>query len=250
MDTENTLNITTLNVERIIGRGRLFSEIPKANTPHLIVKLGPPGSGKSSDITNKEVTNLGVNINDTVLFDVDSILASSVKFRNATRHIRNGYTSKNFNKELYTKLSNIHQSYIRTRKILHINRSTLKTIRTKTIGEHMNTLLAESIKMRLNIIIELTSKYDKVIMPHYNNLRKKGYKIVVIYPVVSLDTLKSRIMSRGESYYKQPQSYYRTYDLNALPTTIKTAQDEINQLILPGLYKGDIYKFIVINNEH
>lgn len=67
MNSVNTLNITTLNVERIIGRGRLFSEIPKANTPYIIVKLGPPWSGKSSDITNKEVTNLGVNINDTVL---------------------------------------------------------------------------------------------------------------------------------------------------------------------------------------
>jgi 2-phosphoglycerate kinase len=238
MNTENTLNLTTLNVERVIGRGRLLSEIPKSKAPYLIVKLGPPGSGKSSDITNKEVSNLGVNI-----------LASSALFRNTTRAIRNNYKTRNFNKSFYDKLSTVHTSFIKTRKITHINKSSLKSTGTKTIGAHMNTLFAESIRNSVNIIIELTSKYDKVIMPHYNNLRKHGYKIVVIYPVVQLNTLKTRIMSRGEDYYKQPQSYYRTFNLNTLPSTIQTVQDEIVQHILPGLYKGDIYKFIVINNE-
>jgi hypothetical protein len=249
MNIENTLNITTLNIERIIGRGRLLGEIPKSNTPYLIVKLGPPGSGKSSDITNKEVTNLGVNINDTVLFDVDAILASSKLFRNTTRTIRNNYQTKNFNRNLYNKLSNVHKSFTIARKISHINRHSHQLVGTKTISSHMNTLLAESIRNKVNIIIELTSKFDKIIIPHYNNLRKHGFKVVVIYPVVQLNTLKGRIMSRGEDYYKQPQSYYRTFDVNTLPSAIQVAQEEINTYILPGLYKGDIYKIIVINNE-
>jgi hypothetical protein len=218
----------------------MINELPSFENPFFIIKLGPPGSGKSSEKTLETIRELGVEPNESVSSDVDKVLASFTNFRNLTRKVRNNYTNKTFNYTFYKRLSNIHLQ----------TSGAKNSIEGKPIIRHMNGIVSQAIKLKKNVIFESTKPVNGILKDFYPMLIANNYRIIVIYHIVSPDTLIERIHMRGEELYSRSVNpYYRVYNPENIPDVITKLQENMNTFILPEIESGRIERLIVIRNE-
>jgi hypothetical protein len=232
-------NFTRKNIESVLTSGKEVNSLPSQDTPYLIIKLGPPGSGKSSEQTLNIIRELGVDPADAVISDIDNVFASFRNFRNNTRRIRNSYQHKPFNSNFYKQLSNTHMN---AKKIVN-------TTNQKTITQHMNGIVSKAIKSSKHILMESTVPIEWVFKSFGSMLEKYKYKVVVIYHMAAIPVLIERIQRRGEMLYTLQHPYYRTYDPTALPSVIEKLDVNLNEFILPMYRIGKINNLLFVRNE-
>ncbi len=240
----NTYNdMTQSNVECILTSGRSIESLPASNDhPYMIIKYGPTGSGKGSEIVTKEIVALGVPIQDYAVFEIDSLVESIKLYRNKTLEI-----AQNKTKNSHSKYKNLEEEYFKTRK--SPNQS------GKSLNDKMDTALNEAIKLSKNIIFETTGTYFSFSNPlkwliDLVSNTNKNYRIVVIYPLVSTNELISRVQKRAQMQLtRKNKPLYRGINASRIEPLANYAKMNLTHFILPELYAKRIYKLITVWNE-
>ena len=227
-------NFTRKNIQNVICNGRNISTFPKQETPYFIIKVGPPGSGKSS--SNNHVISLGVDPTSAIFIDIDKVNSAFKSFRNETRNLRQSYNNKPLNKVFFDKLTNIHKKHQHK-----------KSLSNKTIVCHnISYVITEGIKQGAHIIMETTNPIDLIITMYGRKLQQYNYKIAVIFhKSLPVNVLESRILKRGEELYRT-QQYYRAFPLNRLNNVIAKLEQNLTSYILPLVLENKIHNLIIV----
>jgi hypothetical protein len=221
---------TASNIESILTNGKTVDELTSHANPFLIIKLGPPGSGKSSERTANIIRELGVDLSDAVVSDIDNVFASFRNFRNKTRRVRNKYRNVAFNQQFYNNLSKIH---IESKKITN-------TTNNKPIIQHMNGVLSRAIRSRKNIVMESVIPITWVFEQFGKRLKSNNYNIHILYHTLDIPTLIERIHARGERLYALEDSYYRTFDPTQLTKVVEDLHQNLNTVLMPKYHADEI----------
>jgi hypothetical protein len=226
-------NFTRKNIQNVICNGRNISSFPRQEKPYFIIKVGPPGSGKSS--SNNHVIALDVDPASAIFIDIDKVNASFKSFRNQTRNLRRSYNNKPFNKEFFNTLSVIHHKH-----------QSKKSLSNQTIvGHNISYVITEGIKQGAHIIMETTKPINTTLSMYGNMLQRNNYKIAVIYhKSPPINVLVSRILERGEELYRT-QQYYRAFPLNTLNTVIDKLKENLTTYILPLVLENKIHHLVI-----
>lgn len=221
-------NVTDALVECVATDGKNINKLDQAATPYFVFKYGPTGSGKGSKKVQDEIAKLGLTDNNTVTFEVDKIIESVKNFRNKSMELKKIYNENVQRRpQVYKNLSSL---YFKTRKNTKVNNI-------------QDTIMKEAIEKKKNIILETTGRSS--IGWILNELAGKGYKIVVIYPIVNPTELQKRVVSRAESM----QGVFRLPSPMNLETGIVSAKQNILNDLVKLLENNSIDKVILINNN-
>lgn len=232
-------SFTGKNIESILTSGKTVDTLTQHETPLLIIKLGPPGSGKSSEHTANIIRDLGVDPSDALVSDIDSVFASFRDFRNATRRVRNNYRRRSFNANFYRRLSNIH---VNTKGVTNIAQQ-------KTIKRHMDGMLSKAIRSKKNIVLESVAPISWIFSNFETLLRVNNYSIYILFHTLSIPALIERIHARGEQLYALENSYYRAFDPERLQAVVNDLYENLNTVLMPKFQTGVIKNIHFITNE-
>jgi hypothetical protein len=220
-----------------------LESVPYDKQPLLIIKYGPPASGKGSENVAKEIENLGVNLNNFIVFEIDRIIESLENYRQETMNV---YKSENKNNNKMEKSSKI---YFSKRK----NKSS-----GKSLNDQFEDFMIKSIKDRKNIIFETTggSFNDNNPIKWLLELVKKEeiklaspYKIILIYPIVTKDIIVDRVAKRASEQITRNPPFYRTMSKENLSQQIENSKHNFMFYIIPMLiYFNAIDKIITFKN--
>jgi hypothetical protein len=182
-------NLTLKNVENIATKGQFLHTIKqKQKDPLLIVKYGPPGSGKSSSVIYDEIKKLGRPMNSYVDINIDTYVEMIEEYR-----------------EGLIKGENL---YDQTR--------TMKNKSGMSIYDKTKYVLKKAIDQRSNLIIEITGGYSVgktgPLGWIFKMIDNTPYKIVVIYPKVSIRTIMKRMETRFRK--RKPDELKKEYALS------------------------------------
>jgi hypothetical protein len=217
--------------------------------PHFIIKYGPPASGKGSSAVKKEIENLGISINDCIIFDTDKVIESLQNYRNETFNL--------YSKTDKSSLDNIMPELSK----IYFEKRTTKNKSGKSISNKMDNLFMKSMQARQNIIFETTGQnfndYNPIIwvLDMLKSAQKKypdskPYLITVIYPVVNEEIIYKRINSRTGSQLSRNPPFYRTISKKDLKKHIDNCKLNFYFNIIPMiLYFGEIHKIVVFENN-
>lgn len=240
---ETATNMNQTNAECIFTRSKTLEGISSQEKPYAIIKYGPTGSGKGSGQMAVEIQNLGVDIEDSVVLEIDALVESIKNYRNKTIRIKNTfnrYTYPNAKKEMYKKLG---QAYNNTRRA------------GPGLGSYLDETLDKAIQSNKHIIFETTGTAFFGANPIgwlIEKVRKnKNYKIVLIYPFVTAESLKARVVKRAEAQASLPENkrLFRAVDPNSIDAQIFKAEMNLTHFVLPQLFVKNIDKVILYWNE-
>jgi hypothetical protein len=208
-------NLTLKNVERIATKRQMLNSIKqKQKDPLLIVKYGPPGSGKSSDIVYNEIKKIGRPMKSFVDINIDTYVEMIEDYRNALMKGENLYGQ--------------------TR--------TMKNKSGMSIYDKTKDILKRAIDQRSNVILEITGGYEVgksgPLGWIYKMIDKTPYKIVVIYPKVSLQTIIKRLENR-----------FRKRNVDELKREYKLSIENYKKYLKFPNNRPKFVKVIEINNE-
>ena len=248
---EKTKDITYDKVQEMFENG--VPQVSKKN-PLFIIKFGPPGSGKTH--ANSMIYKMfSLKADDFVYIDMDNAVESSLELRNKTVKLRNKYCKN-------VPLLDIPEHTIR--KILydvhHVREKHLNEIKTDERDKGLYewgqkdkayAVLQRAMDLNHNIMFDSTgsarSRNDNRMIL---NSIPPIYKIVVFYPINSIDIQRKRTSKRASEALKQSHPQFGRF---RMPDGRKQSNDEAKEtfekLILPMMYSGLIYKIIMHNNE-
>jgi len=234
-DTINNMSIE--NVESIFAKN--YNKIKSQNKPYLIIKYGPTGSGKGSKIVTKEILALGIPLHKYVTIEIDGLVEKIKSYRNTTMKIHNKYKkSTNKNKNKYNELYN---AYYKTRED--------KNTRGLSISDKLNNVLEQSIKNNKNIIFETTgSRPNSHPIEDLLLMIKDNYKVILIYPIVPPDDIKTRVTSRSQQQLRLSKPLYRNINPDNIDEWWNNSMENFKEFIIPEVLKGRIHKLIVVSN--
>ncbi len=187
--------------------------------PIFILKMGPPGSGKSYIIDSL----LGKQKVDKkfLSFNLDEFIENDPIFLSKSREIYERDINNNKKIELV--------------KNLYFDRK----VKTK-ISQKLDEILEKGMKNKCNIIYEVTGRIDTI--EWFLRLpNMKNYNSYIIYVYSDLDELKSRVHKRGYDGYIEGKSYRNIKDSN-IENIFYNSKKSFNK------YKNDI-KIIKIKNK-
>ena len=208
-------NMTLKNEENISTKGQTLNKI-KSNMkePLLIVKYGPPGSGKSSEVVYDFIKKIGRPMKSYVDINIDTYIEMIQNYRNG--------------------LEKGEDLYIQTRS--------MKNKSGMSIYEKSKFVLKKAIEQRKNVIIEVTGGYkvgsSGPLAWVYKLIDKTPYKIIVIYPKVSLETIIKRLEKR-----------FRKRNIDELKKEYKLSIDNYKQFLKFSHKRPKFVKVIEVDNE-
>lgn len=233
--TPNTF--TRENIETVLLNGRSFDEYPSVPNPVFIIKVGPPGSGKSSARSRAEVESIIGNQSDAILIDIDKVNAAFQTFRNQTRKLRNNYPNKNNrNSKFFNRLTRIHKNHSSNMK----NTST-----GRPMTYHTTALISKAIKAKKHIIQETIRPIGTIMKMYGPLLRKYNYHIYALFHRTPIEVLKMRVYERGEELYRT-EGYYRAFNPEHLQNVINALETNLTDTIIPAVEAGDITAYKII----
>lgn len=230
----NSSKFTRKNIENVLYNGKNLSAYPTQTEPYFIIKVGPPGAGKSSAVSNNEILKLGINPAEAVEINIDKINAAFKSFRNQTRKVRQNYNSKPFNLPFFSTLSGIHNAH-----------QSLKNANNIFIKHDISSVVSQCIKNHKHIILETIRPINNTFKQFGQMLKKQNYKIIVFFYKTPLEILPERILKRGENLYIK-NDYYRIFPLNTLPKVISELDKNLKEFIIPLAESGNIHKIVYI----
>jgi hypothetical protein len=239
-NSETIDNFSSNVAECLTTDGRKIASLEGDRPPHAVIKYGPPGSGKGSGAMMDQIAKLGVPLTHYITFEIDRLVEHVKQYRQNTVTLRRNRNKHDIaNKNMYNGLA---QAYQRVR--------TMKNKTGKSLNDKMDALVTQAIGDKKDIIFETTgSRYtgNHPFQWLLALLHEKGYKIVVIYPLATTDTLQERVRSRAEMQYAQPnedKKLFRAVNPDELPGMVQNSLRNFKDFILQDLVEKRIHHLV------
>jgi len=257
---DRTTDITYAEAMRILTKE---NQMKSRENPLIILKYGPPGSGKSSsDPLIYKMFDLSEK--DFIHIDFDEVLESSKELRHQTAEVRRSEpepTSNNLNKA--GKLQSVISRFVdvRSKHTTGVkSQSEPSGYKTRNEGLYnwgllskVHAVLQESLDRNYHIMYDITGVGYKDENKYYQRLLlsiPKVYRIVIVYPYISRSIQQDRAFKRANSFMNQE---YPMYGRITGKETRKYVDDSSREFFLttlvPMFFSGMIYKIFMYDNQ-
>ena len=190
----------------------------------LVIMYGPPASGKSHLAETVLKTAIGIDStsSSTIEINIDNIVGKlsgykkELKEKNCTEVYSSAHVPSQIDKN---KMETCKKIYGRFRFEEKMN--------GKSADDLSHEIFLDAVKKNMNIILETTGgSTDWTIKKNIQNedVKAKGYKIIIVYPVVNTDTINLRAFERAkrEGRYPTPEE---------IKDMVEKAQNNIGKLL-------------------
>jgi hypothetical protein len=229
-----------LTVDKLIPLMDGFKRIQPSKTPLCIIKYGPPGSGKTSaDALIK--TLFHINLSKFTKIDKDTPLVALKSFRNGSINIIQTYEGVTYrDQKAQEEVQSLQNAYLEE-----------KDADGFSITDKIPILFQRAFDYNFNILWETTcqSENSQKLMDRVFETIPKIYRIVVLFPVISFETAKQRVLDRAEGHLLESPPYYRPVPVRVLRKAIDNSHQYFMKEIIPRVLSGEIYHLFCYDNE-
>jgi hypothetical protein len=230
---------------------------PRSRRPKLVIKWGPPASGKGSPAMTRTIEAEGDPISSYININVDAAVESTLSFRNESRQLFEKWVGAKFpgrsirsisNAEIINKLGEIT---VRNAKKMGIPygrvRNTANIWTGQPIGAKQDALLGIAIKNKKNITFETTgqSGWPSWLFTKYPSL-KTDYKVIVIFPMVPFTTAWKRYRGRPLASYRKGEGFRFASNRSTLRETYMACYEQFIRSTSRAAITNLVSKFIVL----
>lgn len=221
-----------LTLDKVIPLMDGYKRIKANKIPLCIIKYGPPGSGKTSaDAVIKKL--LRINLSNFTKVDKDTPLTAIKSFRDESLRIR-GEQSQD---EAIVKMQ---------QELLE-----QKDNDGLSINDKMPILLQRAFDYKLNVLWETTaqSPRSQKLLDRVFETIPSNYRIIVLFPIISIDTAKRRVLERAQAHLLNEPPYYRPVPVKQLLEATDNSHMYFMKEIVPRVLSGNIHQLYCYNNE-
>lgn len=221
-----------LTLDKVIPLMDGYKRIKANKIPLCIIKYGPPGSGKTSaDAVIKKL--LRINLSNFTKVDKDTPLTAIKSFRDESLRIK-GEQSQD---EAIVKMQ---------QELLE-----QKDNDGLSINDKMPILLQRAFDYKLNVLWETTaqSPRSQKLLDRVFETIPSNYRIIVLFPIISIDTAKRRVLERAQAHLLNEPPYYRPVPVKQLLEATDNSHMYFMKEIVPRVLSGHIYQLYCYNNE-
>jgi hypothetical protein len=235
------------------GWGGLSASRPR---PFLVLLYGPPGSGKSSALTQEVIEKgLGLGIDGAAKISLDSLVESLVPFRRATaglwRQVEEGEDPVN---KMSGKAGAVYLNYMKRTGNNSVDPVAKKGPLPDLIAVR-NAGLEEAMKKELDILFEMvisSAEKDKVGEEIFSRLKALGkldkYDVYVVYPWVRQDVLEERMRTRPHKQMKEEEPFFRGVSPKLAGRFIQWHREYLQNFIFPRCLAEDIIGYRLLGS--
>lgn len=230
---------------------------PRSGRPKLIIKWGPPASGKGSAAMTATIEAEGDPIRSYININVDAVVESTQAFRNESRQLFENWIKTKFpgrtigtipNAEIINELGNISRRNASKLGMPYGRVRTTANIWTGLpIGNKQDALLKLAIDNKKNITFETTGQagWPDWLFAKYPTL-KTDYKIIVIFPMVPFATAWKRYRGRPLASYRQGEGFRFASNRTTLRETYMACYEQFIRFTSRAAITNYVSKFIVV----
>jgi hypothetical protein len=229
-----------LTLEKLIPIVDDYRQITPSKSPLCIIKYGPPGSGKSSADALVEKL-FDVNLNQFAKIDKDAPLIAIDEFRKGSMEIIKKYPGLRYKEQPVQK------------KVVELQERILSTKDSDglSITDKIPIVMQRAFDYNFNILWETTcqSSGSQQLMDHVFKTIPRNYRIIVLFPIISLKTAKQRVLNRANAHLQQDPPYYRPVPHAQVSKAHTNSYSYFTNNIVPKVMDGTIYQLFCYNNE-
>jgi len=230
---------------------------PGSRRPKLVIKWGPPASGKGSPAMTRTIEAEGDPITSYININVDAAVESTLAFRNESRQLFEKWVGTKFpgrsirsisNAEIVNKLGEIMRRNAEKLGIPYGRVRTTANIWTgKPIGNKQDELLGIAIKNKKNITFETTGQagWPDWLFVKYPAL-KTDYKVIVIFPMVPFTTAWKRYRGRPLASYRKGEGFRFASNRSTLRETYMACYEQFIRSTSRAAITNLVSKFVVL----
>jgi hypothetical protein len=230
---------------------------PRSGRPKLVIKWGPPASGKGSAAMTRTIEAEGDPLRSYININVDAVVESTQAFRNESRQLFEKWVGTTFpgrsirsisNTEIINKLGQITRRNATKLGLPYGRVRTTANIWTgKPIGNKQDEILATAIRNKRNITFETTgqSGWPEWLFTNYPSL-KTDYKVIVIFPMVPFTTAWKRYRGRPLASYRAGEGFRFASNKSTLRETYMACYEQFIRSTSRAVITNLVSKFIVL----
>jgi len=207
-----TPRLTSILTNKMASR---VSNLPRVSRPKLVIKWGPPASGKGSQAVREAISDLGEPYTTYLNINIDAIVESANYFKNTSRQalvnflksrgvknvttLGNENISKILNEVTAAEAKKLGKAYgnVRFARLYESSALSAPPIRGRsskelTLSNKQDALLDQALASRRNVTVETTGSalhgnswprwlIDKLNQPE---VKQHNYKVVFVFPLV------------------------------------------------------------------
>lgn len=229
-----------LTIDKLIPLMDGYKRIQPSKTPLCIIKYGPPGSGKTS--ADKLIKRLfHINLSKFTHIDKDKPLVALKSFRNGSMKIIKTYEGVTYREQkAQEEVQSLQDAQLEE-----------KDKDGFSISDKIPILFQRAFDYNFNILWETTcqSAQSQKLMDRVFESIPKIYRIIVLFPIISYETAKQRVIERAEAHLLESPPYYRPVPTRVLRRATDNSHQYFLKEIIPRLLSGEIHQLYSYDNE-
>lgn len=183
-----------------------------------------------------------IPIGDFTHIESDALVTSIRSYRTTTKAMYNSLPDKNHpSQNFYESMDAYKQSVSQT-----------KNREGHNVEEKRQILLQEALDLNYNIIYDTicdSIKKQNLLLNYIFPSVPDNYDIIILYPVVSIDILQSRVKKCAEKQLHNDPPYYRATNPKRLNEREKIAREFFVSSLLPLMFSKVVKQIYMYNNE-
>jgi hypothetical protein len=199
--TNELTRITVNGLVSIFNKTKTrIQNFPKpTTTPKLIIKYGPPASGKGSAEVRKLIESFGDPLSSYININIDDVVESTSYFKKKSKDLVKKFVNNPNNATLTAFLNTASVDEVKNFAKVYTNVRFAKNRTGQNIGSKMDILITQAIENGKNITFETTGTAgfpEWIWKIHKVNLIRKEYEVIIIFPTVDFETTWIRYKKR------------------------------------------------------